>query len=228
MGYFGSKATSGLCQPLIAMMPPHDTYIETHLGGGAIMRRKPAALRNIGIDRDARALDGFECDYRVELIHGCAHRFLSEYAFEGSELIYSDPPYLRRTRTSKHRYRFDYEEADHVELLELLKAVRCQVMVSGYRSALYEERLAGWRRVELQVMNHAGVRTECVWMKLRPRPAALGALRGEELHRPPAHQAQGPELGPALRGAAGGRALGGAGGDDGGRGPAVGPRRWRR
>ena len=104
MGYFGSKATSGLCQPIIAMMP--------------IMRRKPAALRNIGIDRDARALDGFECDYRVELIHGCAHRFLSESAFEGSELIYSDPPYLRRTRTSKHRYRFDYEEVDHVELLE--------------------------------------------------------------------------------------------------------------
>ena len=98
MGYFGSKATSGLCQPIIAMMPPHDTYIETHLGGGALMRRKPAALRNIGIDRDARALDGFECDYPVELTHGCAHRFLSEYAFEGSELIYSDPPYLRRTR----------------------------------------------------------------------------------------------------------------------------------
>ena len=162
MGYFGSKATSGLCQPIIAMMPPHDTYIETHLGGGAIMRRKPAALHNIGIDRDARALDGFECDYPVELTHGCAHRFLSEYAFEGSELIYSDPPYLRHTRTSKHRYRFDYEEADHVELLELLKGVRCQVMVSGYGSALYEERLAGWRRVELQVMNHAGVRTECV------------------------------------------------------------------
>ena len=100
MGYFGSKATSGLCQPLIAMMPPHDTYIETHLGGGAIMRRKPAALHNIGIDRDARALGEFECDYRVELIHGCAHRFLSEYAFEGSELLYSDPPYLRHTRTS--------------------------------------------------------------------------------------------------------------------------------
>lgn len=32
--YFGSKATSGLCQPIIALMPPHDTYIETHLGGG--------------------------------------------------------------------------------------------------------------------------------------------------------------------------------------------------
>ena len=78
MGYFGSKATSGLCQPLIAMIPPHDTYIETHLGGGAIMKRKPAALRNIGIDRDARALDAFECDYPVELVHGCAHRYLCQ------------------------------------------------------------------------------------------------------------------------------------------------------
>ena len=101
MGYFGSKATSGLCQPLIAMMPPHDTYIETHLGGGAIMGRKPAALRNIGIDRDARALDGFKCDYAVELIHGCAHRFLSEYAFVGSELLYSDPPYRHRVREGR-------------------------------------------------------------------------------------------------------------------------------
>ena len=108
MGYFGSKATSGLCQPLIAMIPPHDTYIETHLGGGAIMKRKLAALRNIGIDRDARALDAFECDYPVELVHGCAHRYLAEFEFQGSELVYSDPPYLKRTRTSRRRYRFDY------------------------------------------------------------------------------------------------------------------------
>ena len=52
------------------MIPPHDTY-RTHLGGGAIMKRKLAALRNIGIDRDARALDAFESrNYPVELVHG--------------------------------------------------------------------------------------------------------------------------------------------------------------
>ena len=91
MGYFGSKATSGLCQPIIAMMPPHDTYIETHLGGGAIMKRKAPALRNIGIDLDAQALAEFECEYAVERIHGCAHRFLSEYEYQGSEFIWSYP-----------------------------------------------------------------------------------------------------------------------------------------
>jgi DNA adenine methylase len=161
--YFGSKATSGLCQAIIAMMPPHDTYIESHLGGGAIMKRKPPALHSIGIDRDRQALAKFECAYPVQLITGCAHRFLSEYEYEGRELVYSDPPYLQYTRSSGRRYRFDYEEQDHVELLELLKRLPCRVMISGYRSALYDERLAGWRSLELQVMNQGGVRTEKLW-----------------------------------------------------------------
>ena len=54
--YFGSKATSGLCQALIAMMPPHSVYIETHLGGGAMMKRKPPALRtDLAVNRDTIA-----------------------------------------------------------------------------------------------------------------------------------------------------------------------------
>jgi DNA adenine methylase len=164
MGYFGSKATSGLCQAIIAMMPPHETYIETHLGGGAIMKRKPPALRNIGIDLDPRTISRFECSYPVELINGCAHRFLDDYDYRGSELVYCDPPYLPRTRTSKRRYRFDYEKEDHVRLLELLKRLPCHVMLSGYPSALYDELLQGWRTVELQVMNQDGVRTEKIWL----------------------------------------------------------------
>lgn len=161
--YFGSKATSGLCQAIIALMPPHDTYIESHLGGGAIMKRKPAALRNIGIDLNGRALAKFHCPYPVGLVHGCAHRFLAEYEYRGRELVYCDPPYLKQTRSSARRYRFDYEEQDHIELLELLKGLPCHVILSGYPSALYEEQLAGWRSLELQVMNQAGVVTEKLW-----------------------------------------------------------------
>ena len=55
MGYFGSKATSGLCQVLLGIFLPHDLYVETHLGGGALMKRKAPAMRSIGIDRDRRA-----------------------------------------------------------------------------------------------------------------------------------------------------------------------------
>lgn len=163
MAYFGSKATAGLCQAIIAMMPPHDTYIETHLGGGAIMKRKPAALQNIGIDLDPEALAAFDCDYPVELIKGCAHQFLADYDYRGTELIYSDPPYLPYTRTWQRKYRFEYEERDHIELLELLKGVPCQVILSGYQSSLYDELLAGWNTLEVQVMNQGGVRTEKLW-----------------------------------------------------------------
>ena len=166
--YFGSKATSGLCQPIIAMMPPHDTYIETHLGGGAIMQRKPAALHNIAIDLDLEALLAFKCEYPVEKVHGCAHEFLSEYHFQGRELVYCDPPYLHYTRTSTSRYRFEYEEKDHIKLLELLKRLPCSVMISGYPSYLYDELLADWGRLELQVMNQGGVRTEKLWFNFTP------------------------------------------------------------
>lgn len=166
--YFGSKATSGLCQPIIAMMPPHDTYIETHLGGGAIMRRKPPALHNIAIDLDPKPLDAFDCDYPVEKVHGCAHQFLSTYAYHGRELVYCDPPYLHHTRSSNRRYRVDYEEQDHVKLLELLKGLPCSVMLSGYPSTLYDELLSDWRTIELQVMNQSGVRTEKLWFNFTP------------------------------------------------------------
>lgn len=165
-GYFGSKATSGLCQAIISMMPPHATYIETHLGGGAIMKRKAPAMRNIGIDLDPQVISGFECPYPVELIQGGAHEFLKSFPFTGTEeLVYCDPPYLLRTRTTdkRYRYRFDYRDEDHVALLEILRGLPCKIMLSGYPSVLYDERLKGWNSLEIQVMNQAGVRTEKVW-----------------------------------------------------------------
>ena len=166
--WYGSKATSGLCQPLIAAMPPHATYIETHLGGGAIMQRKPPALRNIGIDRSARAIGAFRCEYEVELVHGCCHRFLAEFPFAGDELVYADPPYLQAARKSQRRYRYDYTQADHEALLALLQGLPCAVMLSGYPCELYERTLADWHSLSLQVMNQAGVVTEKVWCNFAP------------------------------------------------------------
>jgi len=182
--YFGSKATSGLCQPIIALMPPHDTYIETHLGGGAIMLRKPPALRNIGVDLDPASLARFECHYSVEKVHGCAHQFLRQFSFHGRELVYCDPPYLHHTRSSKRRYRFEYTEQDHVQLLKLLTGLDCAVMLSGYPSALYDDLLGDWRSLELQVMNQAGVRTEKLWFNFTPDRVHWPAYAGRNFtHR---------------------------------------------
>jgi hypothetical protein len=148
------------------------------------MQRKPPALRNIAIDLDAAPLTQFECHYPVEKVHGCAHRFLREFDFRGRELLYCDPPYLHPTRSSARRYRFEYEEQDHVELLELLKSLPCSVILSGYPSALYDDLLGEWRTLELQVMNQAGVRTEKLWFNFTPDRVHWPAYAGRNFtHR---------------------------------------------
>jgi DNA adenine methylase len=52
--------------------------------------------------------------------------------------------------------------------LALLKGLSCAVILSGYPSALYDEQLADWQQLELQVMNQAGVRTEKLWFNFTP------------------------------------------------------------
>jgi len=131
------------------------------------MQRKPPALRNIGIDRDQRALARFRCAYPVEKVHGCAHRFLAQFPFTGRELVYSDPPYLHETRSSGRRYRFEYTEQDHRELLRCSRACRVRAPVRLPVDPL-RRAARDWRQLELQVMNQAGVRTEKLWFNFIP------------------------------------------------------------
>ncbi|MCP4456906.1 MAG: DNA adenine methylase [Cytophagales bacterium] len=165
MNYPGGKG--GVFQKLINLMPPHDVYIETHLGGGAVMRNKRPARGNIGIEIDQKVIEmwtgvnptGFE------LIHGDAINYLNDYSFTGNELVYCDPPYLRETRKKSGKlYKYEYSHKDHTILLELLKSLPCMVMISGYESPLYKESLKSWHTYCYQAACHHGVATEWLWM----------------------------------------------------------------
>ena len=86
-------------------------------------------------------------------------------------LVYADPPYLPETRTKKKLYAHEMTRVQHVELLRILTSLPAMVMLSGYRSSLYEdflEREHGWNRVDFQAMTRGGVRTESVWMNFKP------------------------------------------------------------
>lgn len=164
MRYPGGK---GKCyQRIINLMPPHTTYIESHLGGGAVMRHKKPAGTNIGIDRDSAVIERWrQLPQMCDLVVGDATEFLRTYPFKGTELVYADPPYLKATRRNAGRlYRCELDEPGHVRLLEVLRDLPCMVMVSGYRSGLYDEALAGWRRVSFMAKTHVELREECVWM----------------------------------------------------------------
>ncbi|HFI3232800.1 TPA: DNA adenine methylase [Escherichia coli] len=192
MSYLGSKGGSGVYQKIIAEMPPHDTYIETHLGSGAVMFHKPLAARTIGIDVDENAFkltrnrwsEMGDTPPLLHLYHGDAVGFLEREDFtqHGRVLVYSDPPYLPETRTSRARYRHEYTVADHERLLACLTSLpeNVSVILSGYPSQLYDETLAGWRSMEFQAMTRGGVRTEKIWMNYGEGRAYSHAFAGKD------------------------------------------------
>lgn len=56
MGYLGAKSGSGVYQAIIALMPPHDLYIEPFAGSGAILRRKAPAAESWAVDLNGAVL----------------------------------------------------------------------------------------------------------------------------------------------------------------------------
>jgi DNA adenine methylase len=164
--YLGAKSGMGVYQTIIAQMPPHDCYIETHFGTGAVLRAKPRSARSIAIEIDPQTLKDFPPPAGVEVVNGCAHEYLRGFDFEaaGRVLVYIDPPYPCETRSSNNRYRFDYDTEKHLDLIALIKGLPCAVIISGYSSQLYRDELAGWRSIEFQAMTRGGPRTETIWM----------------------------------------------------------------
>lgn len=150
-------------------MPPHRIYIETHLGGGAVLRHKKPAEENIGIDRDPAAIAAFRkfpSNYRFLVAD--ASEFLNATSFSGDELVYADPPYPAVSRRDPKIYRYEYSDSDHHQLLEVLKKLPCRVMISSYPNNLYDGALRDWEKVEFWGTSHVGRRRECVWMNYTP------------------------------------------------------------
>lgn len=94
-------------------------------------------------------------------------------------LHYVDPPYLHATRSmgsAKRTYRHELSDADHLRLLDALRAAKGMVVLSSYPHRMYSESLDGWLEFRTQAQISAGrgtlIRTECAWLN----PACAAAL----------------------------------------------------
>jgi len=86
-------------------------------------------------------------------------------------LFYADPPYPHSTRTACKVYGdFEMTDAEHAELLAVLRQVKGKVMLSGYPSRLYDDTLSDWNRHTRQIANYAAGgptkarETEVLWL----------------------------------------------------------------
>lgn len=79
-------------------------------------------------------------------------------------LHYVDPPYLPETRDGGGDYNHELSVEDHRELLAFLKTLRGRVVLSGYPAPMYDDALAGWRRIERKALaDGARERVEVLW-----------------------------------------------------------------
>ena len=180
MGYLGSKAASGAYQAIIALMPPHDTYIEPFAGSGCVLLRKPPCTQSYAVDLDGKALASIPDAANLVKVEDDARAFLRrfDYAGAGRVLVYADPPYLHHTRTSRKRYKHELGDAEHAELLQLLRCLPAHVILSGYPSQLYNNALGDWESCQFQVMTRGGVRTEQLWFNFKPDEAHWATFAG--------------------------------------------------
>jgi DNA adenine methylase len=149
-------------QSLAGRMKGFATTVRTRLRGG----------RNDGVNGWWTAVEGLEAVHRrlrdVKVLNRPALEVIQAEDTEAT-LLYLDPPYLHETRTARDVYALEMTEADHRELLDLLRQVQGKVLLSGYPSRLYDEALAGWNRHAFDLPNNAAGgpkkdrETEVVW-----------------------------------------------------------------
>jgi DNA adenine methylase len=99
-------------------------------------------------------------------------------------LHFVDPPYMFGTRVlqanGRGYYKHEMTDDDHAELLDALLELEGFVVLSGYPSDLYNDRLQHWSQYQTKARISAGrgtgIRTEVVWIN----PACSEALDRQE------------------------------------------------
>jgi DNA adenine methylase len=124
------------------------------------------------VDRMAAATErlhhvSLECRPGLEVVE--------KYGAKPQNCLYVDPPYLGSTRTTSGYQTDMRDDASHAELIEALLSCRSAVVLSGYASALYDDALGGWSRIEIPTITGQGgtkqARIEVIWAN---RPLDLG------------------------------------------------------
>lgn len=175
MSYPGGK---GNCfHHIINQMPPHDLYVEPFLGGGSVfLNKRPAAMSLIS-DVDPDVVASFRSSNVINagsVVLSCspASSALASLQATISTVVYLDSPYVHSTRADKNLYRFEMTDSGHAAILGVARSLPCMILISGYRSALYDSILHDWRRVDFYNQTRNGRVLESLWCNF-PEPEAL-------------------------------------------------------
>ena len=127
-----------------------------------------------------RILEAAERLRGVQIENRPAVQLIKEFKFP-NVMIYADPPYVIKSRScSRAMYKHEMTDDDHAELLDVLCMHPGPVIISGYDSSIYSERLSDWHREEIETRDQAcNKKKDVIWLNFEPKVQQQMAIRME-------------------------------------------------
>jgi DNA adenine methylase len=124
-----------------------------------------------------RLIDAAERLRMVSIEHMDALRLIASY--DRAETLFGvDPPHWDTTRHAGMHTVEMGALMQHSDLLHVLKTCTGKIVLSGYRSELYDVELADWTRIDLDTTCMTGEkRTESLWINYQPSTLLWGCRR---------------------------------------------------
>ncbi|PKB18368.1 hypothetical protein [Flavobacterium sp. 5] len=177
--YTGHKNINGLYQKIINQVPKHSMYAELFAGSAAIYEKftVPAAINILNeINPEVYTLLCEKFKFKnVVLWNRDALEFLQKMKFiwYNDVFVFLDPPYHHNSRPlATELYEYEMKDIDHVQLLETVLEMDCNIMIIHPKCELYDNFLHDWRKVEVKVRYHKKTSIECLYMNY-PDPVEL-------------------------------------------------------
>lgn len=156
-----------------------ETY-EVYLSGrhihNATIIGKKRAKTNVLIDINSKVIHALKKELGAGAIamNYDALTFLKTQKFNQQSFIYLDPPYPEPARrTSRPLYEYEMLGAEpHMKLLQLIKGIDANVMISTRQNSLYDRELEHWRKSEFHTTDRGGACVEIIYMNY-PKPTYL-------------------------------------------------------
>lgn len=104
----------------------------------------------------------------VQIEHTDALVLIERYN-NSETLMYLEPPYMQASRKNADYYRHEMSDDEHNRMLDIVLASKAKIILSGYESPLYSERLKDWRCFHTQSQTtSAEMADEFIWLNYEP------------------------------------------------------------
>lgn len=175
--YTGHKKHPGLYHKIINQIPKiRLNYYELFAGSASIysLITRPHGFNSVLNDLDAEVHKKLLQKYTgVCVLNENAIDLLKNWRFIEDEFIFLDPPYHHSTRpNAMELYKHEMTNDDHIQLLNAVQDLKCNIMIIHPKCDLYDSVLSSWRKIEVKVRYHKKTSLEVLYMNY-PEPLQL-------------------------------------------------------